>query len=422
MDRTRTWRRIWQTLGLVAAVAAQGGCAAITNPVADGIPVRRLPAEVFGKPRSDLKQIDLTVLKQREWDPYRVDKGDVLAVVAEELIAPANTPLPVRLPDQISPLAATGYPIPVNDDGTITIPRLPPLQVRNMSVTDIEQLIRDTATGKLGGPELLKPTARISVQLLQKRTVSVTVVREDVQPVPQQLVGGAVQGTNRRGNGFTVRLVAGENDVLRALNVTGGPPGLDAKSEVTVLRAKRTPGDPSGVVRIPLRVDPAQPLTVREEDVILNDGDVVVIEARDTEVYYVAGVAGSRQFPLPRDYDLDVFQALSVAGAPLANGGFTQNAFIAQSVNTGLGNPSPVLVTVLRQDKSGQQIPIRVDMDRAFRDRRERIAILPGDIIVMQEKPGDAIARYLSQTIRVSNAVNTFQGGAITGSASAINP
>jgi protein involved in polysaccharide export with SLBB domain len=411
-------------VGLLAVAAAQGGCAALSNPVADGIPVRRLPTEVFGKSRSDLKQIDLTVLKQREPDPYQLDKGDVLAVVAEELIAPANTPLPVRLPDAISPLAATGFPVPVNDDGTISIPRLPPLSVKGKSVTEVERLIRDTATGKLGGPELLKPAARVSVQLLQKRTYAVTVVREDVQPVPTQLVGGAVQGTNRRGNGFTIRLPAGENDVLRALNATGGPPGLDAKSEVTVLRGNRDAADPAGgVVRIPLRVDPTRPLAIREEDIILGDGDVVLIEARDTEVYYVAGVAGSRQFPLPRDYDLDVFQALSVAGAPLANGGFTQNAFIAQSVNTGLGSPSPALVTVLRQDEgSGQQIPIRVDLNRAFRDRRERIAILPGDIIVMQERPGDAIARYLTQTIRVNNAVQTFQGGAITGGASSINP
>lgn len=415
--------RSWLAVGLVTVAAMQGGCAALSNPVADGIPVRRLPAEVFGKSRTEQKQIDLTVLKQREPEPYLLDKGDVLAIVAEELIAPANTPLPVRLPDASSPIAATGFPVPVADDGTISIPRLPPLKVKGKSVTEVEQLIKDTATGKLGGPELIKPAARVSVQLMQKRTYSITVVREDVQPVPQQLVGGAVQGTNRRGNGFTIRLQAGENDVLRALNATGGPPGLDAKSEVTILRAKRDPADPTGgVIRIPLRVDPAQPLAVREEDIILKDGDVVTIEARDTEVYYVAGVAGSKQFALPRDYDLDVFQALTLAGAPLANGGFTQNAFIAQAVNTGLGTPSPGLVTVLRQGKGGQQLPIRVDLARAFRDRRERIAILPGDIIVMQERPGDAIARYLTQTIRVNNAISTFQGGAITGSATINNP
>ena len=415
--------RSWLPVAFVAVAALQGGCAALSNPVADGIPVRRLPPEVFGQSRASLKQIDLTVLKQREPDPYRLDKGDVLAVVAEDLIAPANTPLPVRLPDATSPLAATGFPVPVNDDGTISIPRLPPLDVRGKSVTEVERLIQDTATGKRGGPELLKPTARIAVQLLQKRTYAVTVVREDVQPVPTQLVGGAVQGTNRRGNSFTIRLPAGENDVLRALNATGGPPGLDAKSEVTILRSKRLPGDPTGgLVRIPLRVDPAVPLAVREEDITLRDGDVMVIEARDTEVFYVAGVAGSRQISLPRDYDLDVVQALTLVGAPLVNGGFTQNAFIAQAVNTGLGSPSPVLVTILRQGRNGQQIPIRVDLNRALVDRRERINILPGDILVMQERPGDAIARYLTQTIRVNNAVQTFQGGAIIGNATSNNP
>ena len=44
-------------------------------------------------------------------------------------------------------------------------------------------------------------------------------------------------------------------------------------------------------------------------------------------------------------------------------------------------------------------VPIRVDLDRALRDPRERILVQAGDVLILQEKPTDAVARYLSQTV-----------------------
>ena len=410
---------------LLLGAALSGGCAALSNPVADGVPVRRLPDEVLGRPKADLKPIPLTLLRQRETETYRLDRGDVLAVVAEEIIAPANTPVPVRLPDQFSTNAALGFPVPVGDDGTISIPRLPPIPVRGKTLAEVERLIKDTAAGKNGGPELVNAkNARVTVQLLQKRLYTVTVVREDTQPVPLTGQGGVLLGANRRGNGFTLKLPAGENDVLHALNASGGPPGLDAKNEVLVLRGQYDPNDPTkGATRIPLRLYPEQQLALAEADVVLKDGDVVVVETRDTasEVFYVAGIAGSRQFSLPRDYDLDVIQALTLVGAPIANGGFSQNAFVASAVNSGLGNPSPALLTVLRPLPNGRQIPIEVDLSRALRDPRERIRVLGGDILVMQERPGDAIFRYLTQTFRVSGTSDAFRTGIVNGALNTTN-
>ncbi len=420
-----TVREISSAMMLFGA-AFSGGCASLSNPVADGVPVRRLPDEVLGRPKSDLKPIPLTLLRQREIEIYRLDKGDVLAIVAEEIIAPANTAVPVRIPDQFNSTAAIGFPVPVGGDGTISIARLPALNVRGKTLAEVEQLIKDTASGKNGGPELVNPkNARVTVQLLQKRIYTVTVVREDTQPSPQTGQGGVFLGANKKGNGYTLKLQAGENDVLHALNASGGPPGLDAKNEIVILRGQYDPNDPGkSTTRIPLRIYPEQQLTLNEADIVLKDGDVVTIESRDstTEVFYAAGVAGSRQFSLPRDYDLNVIQALTLVGAPLANGGFTQNAFIGNAVNTGLGSPSPALLTVLRQLPNGQQLAIKVDLNRALRDPRERLRVQGGDILVMQERPGEAAFRYLTQTLRSNAAVETFRGGAITGSASSINP
>ena len=423
----------------VAGVPLFGGCAAITNPVADGVPVRRLPAEVLGRPKSELKAIPLTMLKQPESDPYLLDKGDVLAVVADNLIAPDTQIPPSKLPDATSNTAALGYPIPVNEDGTISIPRLSPIPVKGLSVVEAEKLLREYATGVRGGLEIVKPSSRLTVQLLQKRRYQVTVVREDSQPVPTQ-TGSQVFGGNRKGNGYSLTLEAGQNDVLRALNATGGPPGLDARNEVVVYRAtKGKPLNPTAMldgvsrkqlvmsgdavaVRIPLRLYPEQQLSISAEDVTLRDGDIVYIEARDTEVYYTSGLIGGGQYPLPRDYDLDVIQAIAQVRGPLLNGGFTQNAFVANSVGSGVGNPSPSLCVVLRKVSPTQQVPIRVDLNRAFIDPRERILILPGDIIVLQERPGEAVGRYITQTLRIATNFDVIRSASLNSFGSSNNP
>ena len=52
-------------LGLALASVLAGGCASITNPVVDGIPVRRLPPEFLGLPREEQREIPLTLLRQK---------------------------------------------------------------------------------------------------------------------------------------------------------------------------------------------------------------------------------------------------------------------------------------------------------------------------------------------------------------------
>jgi protein involved in polysaccharide export with SLBB domain len=428
---------------LVAAAGLSGGCASLTNPVADGVPVRRLPAEVLGRPKADLQMIPLTLLRQKEPEHYLLDRGDVLAVVAPNVLGPPDLLPPVRMPDLLNETAAIGYPVPVGDDGTIKLPGVRPLDVRGLTLRQVEELIRKEITGQ--GPtktELVTPKAaeQVSVQLMQKRRYQVLVVREDTLPVSFGAGGGQpVFGGTKRGAGFTVPMQAYENDVLRALNATGGPPGLDAKNEVIIFRGAYDPANPQAlanctpqelaarlgvgnVTRIPLRLYPDQPLTISEQDIILGDGDIVYIESRETEVYYTAGLLGAGQFPLPRDYDLDVLQAIAQVRGPLLNGSFNQNAFVAQSVNNGIGNPNPTLVTVLRQLPSGRQLAIEVDVNRAFRDPRERLLIQPGDWIVMQERPGEAFARYLTQTIRFNTTIESIRTGSVTQIITGNNP
>src|SRR5690242_16904501 len=77
-------------VGLALLAALSGGCASITNPIADGIPVNRLPDEVFGRPRAELRDIPLTWLRQPPADPYKLDAGDVLGIYVENVLGDRN--------------------------------------------------------------------------------------------------------------------------------------------------------------------------------------------------------------------------------------------------------------------------------------------------------------------------------------------
>lgn len=410
---------------VVLAAALGGGCASLTNPVADAIPVRRLPAEVLGRSKTELKPVPLKLLRQEEPGEYRLDRGDILAIVADDIIAPANQPAPVQIPDADTRDASVGFPIPVNDDGTISLPRLPPIPVKGLTLMEAERLVKEYATGKKGGVELVKPAAgRITVQLFKKRTYEILVVREDGPLATQSnAFGGTITTGNRKGSGYQIRLDAYENDVLRALNATGGLPGLDAKNEVVILKGKYDPSNPEkNVVRIPLRVYPEDTLTIKPEDIVLNDGDIVHIEARDADVYYTAGLIGGGQYVLPRDYDIRVIQAIAQVRGPLLNGGFSQNNFVAQSTSSGIGSPSPSLAVVIRKLPNQKQLPIRVDLNKAFVDPRENILILPGDILVLQERPGESLARYVSQSLRFTTVSQTILQPSIQQTLTSSNP
>src|SRR4051812_8725344 len=75
------------------------GCVAVSNPVANGLPVRRLPTELLAVPRGDKRTIPLTLLRQATPDAYRLAPGDVLGVWVEGIIGERNVPPPVHMSD-----------------------------------------------------------------------------------------------------------------------------------------------------------------------------------------------------------------------------------------------------------------------------------------------------------------------------------
>jgi hypothetical protein len=131
--------------------------------------------------------------------------------------------------------------------------------------------------------------------------------------------------------------------------------------------------------------------------VILKSGDILFIESRDTEVYYTGGLLPVGEFLLPRDYDLDVLEAVTQSRGPLFNGGVNFNNLAGTITTNGIGAPSPSLLTVIRKTPHCGQIVIRVDLNRAAVDPRERILVQPGDFLILQETMGESLTRYLTQ-------------------------
>jgi protein involved in polysaccharide export with SLBB domain len=400
--------------------AALGGCAALTNPVADGVPVRCLPPEVLGESRSAYAPIPLTLLEQPRTPVYRLAPGDVLGVwietvLGDRAISPPIHAAPQTIPrDQRRLPAAMGYPVPVQEDGTIVLPMVAPLAVTGKTVAEVEEAIRKRYTVDR---RVLQPdNDRIMVTLLQPRQYHVVVLRQEASGFSSAAPEGLVI-TAKRGTGFSIDLPGGENDVLHALTVTGGLPGLDAYDEVVIQRGgfqdkaggeairKQFESQPGGApippscIRIPLRLRPGDKPPFGPEDVILHDGDVVLLQARDCEVYYTGGLLLSSEHVLPRDRDLDVIEAIARARGPLINGAFVNNNLAGNLINPGIGFDSPTLLIVVRRLPGGGQMPIRVDLNRALRDPRERILVQPGDLLILQEMPNAAIARYVGTTL-----------------------
>ena len=74
-------------------------------------------------------------------DTYRLDKGDVLEVFITGVIGmPGDYP---PMGGSFSPIPEDltfGFPIPVRDDGTISLPSIKPIQVRGKTVGQVETL------------------------------------------------------------------------------------------------------------------------------------------------------------------------------------------------------------------------------------------------------------------------------------------
>lgn len=226
-------------LALCLLLACLGaGCSAL-RPL-HGVPVNYYPRELNGQPRSGKKTIDLSLLRQTPPEQHLIDAGDVLGIYVEGVLGRREEIPPVHFSVNDSTPPSLGFPIPVREDGTISLPLAKPMMVRGLTVRAAEDLIRKAYTEDQqilqGGRD------RILVSLQRPRTYNVLVIRQEAATATMQQSGGMggtlTMGEVKRGTGKLVALPAYKNDVLHALAETGGLPGLDAENAIYVLRRK----------------------------------------------------------------------------------------------------------------------------------------------------------------------------------------
>lgn len=150
------------------------------------------------------------------------------------------------------------------------------------------------------------------------------------------------------------------------------------------------------VIKIPVRLAAGEQIQFTERDIILEDGDIVFIESRDTEIFYTGGLLGGGQYTLPRDYDLDVLGAIAIAQAGRAGGGSPRATGGVTALNQDV-TISASQAVILRRMSNGTQVPIKVDLYRAVRNPAERVLMQPGDYLILQYTRMEACGAFIER-------------------------
>lgn len=425
---------------LVCAVTV--GCVSIPN--SETVSPRYFRNKSQGGVRAEMEQINFVKLRMDKPAEELLGPNDVLGIYVAGITGNAEDTPPIHNIGSQTDRPASGYPYMVRSDGTLSLPMLPdPIYVEGMTLVQAEEAIRSAYTLKR---EIVRADANISVSLIKARTYHVTVIREDVvsddqrnSSSSQNNKGTAYLGGIARGTATSLELPAYRNDILEALSLTGGLPGLNAKNEVVVLRkaysdefsnkdymnsndtgyamsevARRynesgeinNLNSDLGVLRIPLRIVPGeQPPQLTSEDVTLYDGDVVYIQSREAEVYYTGGLIKGGVYPIPRDYDLDVMGAIATAGGTVG-----ASAGAAQSNGYGkVGSILPASRILVLREVNGKQYAIQIRQREMLRDPSQRILIEPNDVILVEYTPVELWFNMLYNLVNFSVSVSDFK-------------
>jgi protein involved in polysaccharide export with SLBB domain len=421
---------------LLIPFALCGGCTTIRGT----IPARCFP-DASQSPRGSRQPIDYSLLRQTPPEVYQLGPGDILGIFIEGVLGKIDDVPPVYYPTYQTQgherPPALGYPIPVREDGTISLPLVEPLEVAGLSLAQAEEAVHRAYTTPK--PFFAPGRDRVIVTLIEPRKYNVIVVREDGvdkegRPLEyaqyQFSPRGSMLEAAKTGITQSVELKAYENDVLHALALSGGLPGVAAKAQVKILHGAfknarerdqylRTLQDPAQravvaatnqrTLTIPLRIGPGEPVPhITRDDILLESGDIVYIESREQEVFYTGGILQGGEFPIPRDRDLDVLSATAWAGGSIAATAGGYGGPGGRGNAAGIFPPTDLIVL---RNVEGRQVAIKVDLKRAMTDPSERILVQPNDFLILQYKPQEVILNVILNNLNVSLSLdNLFKG------------
>ena len=375
------------------------------------------------KPDSEV-QINFLTLRRTPPAEYVLGGGDTLGIYIQGITGDKDIPPPVHFSES-GGQPALGYPVPIRDDGYISLPMVAPIRVTGLTIGEAEAKIVRAYTKDV--KILLEGSQKIIVTLMKPRTYNVLVIREDIVSRPQSSIRRNevfLEDANKTET-FSIDLPAYENDVLHALSETGGMPSEQAKNEIIVLRGGMNAAesgsivqaidamgsggeaptlDQANIIRIPIKGEPGSFPQLSEEDITLEDGDVVYIKGRERDIFYTGGLLNGGRFPLPRDFDIDVLEAMAMSG-----GASSATAGSGGGALSRLGSVMPATqVTILRKCACNQ-IAIDVDLRYAMANPSERVIIQPGDMIILEYRKNELIVNSLASVLQVGGIFNVFR-------------
>ncbi len=410
---------------------ASSGCVTFSS---HAIPADRLPPELKAIEKSARVPINPALLGQRPQREHQIVPGDVIGVYIRGLL-PIETTASIPMvntqgtfqaeyypPRGLVATASVGLPFQVGVDGTLNLPSLGLVNVAGLTLNQASQKIASLCIEK---QVVVSGVEYVHLSLVRSNVMRVVVLREEVQQDMPTQIRKEHYVLAKRGYAHVLDLPEGENDVLHALTASGGLPGSDACNEVWILRQEMVgeetmrriwdgaanQQDPTEFInclqpiatskRIPLWTYEGCPTTISPEDVVLHDGDVVLLKPRDNEFFYTGGLLPGGEIPLPRDRDVDIIEAIAIAnGSTGAPGGAPAAVFRS---GAGPGNVIPPSRAVIVRKVAGrEQVAIRVDLNQAVRNSKQRVIIQPGDLIMLNYKPNEAFGNILLNFVSFS--------------------
>lgn len=402
-----------QSIMVAISILLLSGCTQRHCPPLNTVPASKV-RNVTCCVNEDAEKINFLTLRRQPPESYILGGGDTLGIYIQGITGDKDTPPPVHFPEDPGLQPALGYPVPIRDDGHISLPLIDPIRLEGLTLAQAEDKIRESYTKDR--EILLEGSDKIIVTLIQRRTYNVLVIREDSTDSREISFRSneVFLDDERQGQTFSIELPAYENDVLHALSETGGMPGEGAVNEIVIIRDGLNVGISSpdaiitavdgtnapvlsqaNVTRIPIESEDGILPELTEEEITLNDGDVIFIEGRKREVFYTSGLLEGGRFPIPRDYEIDVVEAIAIAGGPGRSAG--------SAGSRGSGVIPPTRVLILREHNC-RFCTIEIDLRCVNSDPSQRVIIQPGDVISLEFRQNETI---------INTVVSIFQFGSV---------
>ncbi|MBX3396307.1 MAG: polysaccharide biosynthesis/export family protein [Phycisphaerae bacterium] len=269
--------------------------------------------------------------------PYRAGPSDVLRVTLIGLTGVETLAEPTEIRARI------------NRQGFITLPLVGQVKVGDLEIEDIERAIQDAYVPKFVA------SLGLSVEMHEHVTTDVVVVGAALLP-------------------GIVKLNRCQRDVLHAVVLAGGMT-QDASGTI-ILQRIRNPRE-----KVELNVRNTNHLKTALALDPLEAGDVITVVAAQPNTIFVGGLVnapGPKEFP--PGTTINALQALAAGGG------------IIEAV-------LPTEATIIRRMSSGEDVFVRVDLEKTKRGEDPNVELAAGDIFWVPETAGTRIMDFLNRTL-----------------------